>query len=209
MFHFQQVFPDMCLDQIQFIMPSSDETFNFPPNNITKDLIKGYMLKINELNFLLSPKCGPSCKHDAKQMKNILIDIGRMYHLLVPLKVRPSAHQRMAHTLEYILYHGSNVASERICEHLHQPLKRASEETRHTCREDRVAQLLIVTMEKIKKESYIPIFSIKNITKLLKEDLHKKRMPGIAHLPMVYMKKKNYVFVLIFLNSSKVFLEKY
>ena len=40
---------------------------------------------------------------------------------------------------------------------------------------------------------YIDIeFELKH---LVKEDLHKKPMAGKSHLPMVYIKKENYVFL--------------
>jgi hypothetical protein len=136
-----------CLSQQEFELETG-ETFQFPPTNLTKNLLSSYMLKIHELSQVIKPSNGSLCEHDVERVRLILIDLGKMYHLLVPLKVRPSSHQRLAHTLEYFLHHGDNLASERPCEHNHQYLKNAIRQTMYVRNSKRLSQIIALACEK-------------------------------------------------------------
>jgi hypothetical protein len=139
-----------CLDQREF-KTSEGTSFISPPNNFTKNLILSYMTKIYELNQCTKPSVGSMCSHDIERVTKIVIDLGKMYHLLVPLKVRHSAHQRLAHTVEYFLHHGDNLPSERPCEHNHQFLKKADRETIYVRNSRRLEQIIAIAIENMQK----------------------------------------------------------
>lgn len=139
-----------CFDPQEFTT-SDGRTIVFPPNNFTKNLISAYMLKIWELNQCTKPAVGSFCSHDVSRITEIVIDLGKMYHLLVPLKVRHSAHQRLAHVVEYVLHHGDNLPSERPCEHNHQFLKKADRETIYVRNSKKLETLIAIAVENMKK----------------------------------------------------------
>ena len=80
---------------------------------------------MNEFNKLTKCSNGSLCVHDMSKIENVQIDLGNHRMILNPYKVRKSEHQRLAHTLEFLKTNGANLASERVVELAHQPLKKA------------------------------------------------------------------------------------
>ena len=105
---------------------------------LVKNIFQSWVIKMQELISQIAQSNGSFCTHDMTRIRQTLVQMGKIYHLIIPNKVRPSGHRRLAHMYEQIEKHGANIAGERIGEHSHQPYKSAARDTTYVPRDKRL-----------------------------------------------------------------------
>ena len=110
-------------------------------SELVKNLFQSWVIKMKELIIQIAQSNGSFCCHDMERIKTILIQMGKIYHLIIPSKVRPSGHRRLAHMYDQFQRHGANLAGERIGEHSHQPYKSAARDTKYVKTEKRLTAI--------------------------------------------------------------------
>ena len=133
-----------CLEPQRFNQNGSQITIG---SSLTQNILTAWVTKMSELIQVIKPTNGSFCSHDIRNIKYIIIDMGKLYHLLVKSKVRPSGHQRLAHLLEYVNMHGITTCSERVGELAHQPLKKAARDCKYVRNDEKLLAMLAKARE--------------------------------------------------------------
>ena len=95
-------------------------------DDVNVDSIYAWCKTIFELNYLLKTTNGSLCRHDYEKIKILVICLGELFPRINNFQIRQTEHNRLAHTYELLVYHGANLATERIVELVHQPWKKAA-----------------------------------------------------------------------------------